>query len=173
MSFELLAAMSENGVIGDKNKIPWYIPEDLMRFKNMTKNSIIIMGRKTFESLPNGPLKTRVNIVLSRNHYDYESNKHNNELIFVTMDNIFDVLEKYKKEYEKIFIIGGTEIYKLFIDKCSILHITLVCQHINGDSLFPYDMNYLTENYKIFDESTLLFSKNNNIPYKYITFKNV
>jgi len=171
MSFELLVAMSENGVIGDKNKIPWYIPEDLMRFKNMTKNSIIIMGRKTFESLPNGPLKTRVNIVLSRNHYDYESN--NSQVIFVTMDNIFDILEKYKKEYEKIFIIGGTEIYKLFIDKCSILHITLVCQHINGDSLFPYGMNYLTENYKIFDESTLLFSKNNNIPYKYITFKKV
>lgn len=173
MNFELFVAMSENGVIGDKNKIPWHIPEDLMRFKNMTNNSIVIMGRKTFESLPNGPLQNRLNIVLSRNHYDYESNKHNDELIFVTMDNIFDVLENYKKEYEKIFIIGGSNIYKLFINRCSLLHVTLVCKHINGDSVFPYHMNYLTKNYKILDESSLLFSKNNYIPYKYITFEKV
>jgi dihydrofolate reductase len=173
MNFELLVAMSENGVIGDKNKIPWHISEDLIRFKNMTNNSIVIMGRKTFESLPNGPLQNRLNIVLSRNQYDYESNKHNNELIFVTMDNIFDVLENYKKEYEKIFIIGGSNIYKLFINRCSLLHVTLECKHINGDSVFPYHMIYLNKNYKILDESTLLFSKNNYIPYKYITFEKV
>ena len=174
MAFELLVAMSENSVIGDKNKIPWYIPEDLIRFSKMTKKTIVIMGRKTFDSLPNGPLKNRINIVLSKKYCETKENtKENNEplVIFVNMNTIFDILEKYKKEYKKIFVIGGTDIYKLFMNKCNKLHITLVCQQINGDSIFPYDINYLMNNYKITNESDLLLSKNNNIPYKYITFE--
>lgn len=182
MHFELLVAMSENGIIGDKNKIPWYIPEDLIRFSKMTKFSIVVMGRKTFYSLPNGPLKNRLNIVLSRSHNnndycnnEYEKNNENNEtkVIFVNMDNIFAILEKYQKEYEKKFIIGGRDIYKLFINKCNKLHITIICQQIYGDCLFPYDINYLMNNYKICNESDLLISKNDNIPYKYITFEKV
>jgi dihydrofolate reductase len=168
MNFELLVAMSENGVIGNENRIPWHIPEDLIRFKEVTKNSIVIMGRKTFNSLPNGPLKNRINIVLSKT---YENNQSNNEVIFVNMDNIFTILEKYENNNKKVFIIGGTEIYKLFFDKCIVLHITIIYQQINGDCLFPYNINYLVNNYKITNESKLLFSKNNNTPYKYITFE--
>jgi dihydrofolate reductase len=172
MNFELLVAMSENSVIGNQNKIPWYIPEDLIRFSKMTKKSIVIMGRKTFNSLPNGPLKNRINIVLSKNYCENNENKNNETIvIFVNMDNIFGVLEKYMKEYEKIFIIGGTDIYKLFINKCNKLHITIICKQIDGDTLFPYDINYLMNNYKIASESNLLVSKNNSIPYKYITFE--
>ena len=185
MRFELLVAMSENGIIGDKNKIPWHIPEDLIRFSKMTKNSIVVMGRKTFYSLPNGPLKNRLNIVLSRSHNDnnnnndnehddeYEKHNENNitKVIFVNMDNIFAILEKYQKEYEKNFIIGGSDIYKLFMNKCNKLHITVICQQIYGDCSFPYNIDYLMNNYKICDESDLLISKNNNIPYKYITFE--
>lgn len=175
MNFELLVAISENGVIGNKNKIPWHIPEDLIRFKKMTQNSIVIMGRKTFNSLPNGPLKNRINIVLSRNYYENENNENseNSETIvfFANMDTVFNILEKYQKENKKIFIIGGSDIYKLFINKCNKLHITIVCQQINGDCFFPYDINYLMNNYKITNESNLLLSKNNIIPYKYVTFE--
>ena len=130
------------------------------------------MGRKTFNSLPNGPLKNRINIVLSRNHTNnINTQNENNEVIFVNTDNIFTILKKYKKDNKKIFIIGGSDIYKLFIDRCNILHITIIYQQINGDCLFPYDIKYLMNNYKITNESNLLFSKNNNTPYKYITFE--
>jgi dihydrofolate reductase len=174
MNFELLVAMSKNGIIGNENKIPWHIPEDLIRFKNMTKNSIVIMGRKTFNSLPNGPLKNRINIVLSRNlKNNVNTQNENNGVIFVNMDNIFTILEKYEKDDKKIFIIGGSDIYKLFIDRCNTLHVTIIYQQIDGVCLFPYDIKYLMNNYKITNESNLLFSKNNNTPYKYITFERV
>ena len=79
MNFELLVAMSENGVIGNENRIPWHIPEDLIRFKEVTKNSIVIMGRKTFNSLPIGPLKNRINIVLSKTYENNQSKEENKE----------------------------------------------------------------------------------------------
>ena len=82
MNYELIVAMSKNGVIGNNNKLPWYIPEDLVNFSELTKGHIIIMGRKTFESLPNGPLKNRLNVVLSRTIYN------NNFCIFWLQHNL-------------------------------------------------------------------------------------
>jgi len=65
MKCELIVACTKDGIIGYNNKIPWHIPEDLKYFRNTTLNSIVIMGRKTFESLPNGYLKNRINIVIT------------------------------------------------------------------------------------------------------------
>ena len=65
--FEIIIALNEKNGIGLNNQIPWKCPEDLKFFKEMTNNNIVIMGRKTWESLPNKPLKNRINIVLSRN----------------------------------------------------------------------------------------------------------
>ena len=63
--FEMVVAVDTNGCIGKANSIPWHLPEDLKHFKELTLNQIVIMGRRTFESLPNGPLKNRLNIVIS------------------------------------------------------------------------------------------------------------
>ena len=184
MEFELIVALNQDGVIGINNKIPWYIPEDLQRFKKMTEGNIVIMGRKTYESLPlnQRPLKNRLNIVLSRqkNIYDFE---HDN-LIFTTMDNIYDIIKENifieeegedddKKIKKKVFIIGGNEIYKLFINQCSIIHITEVIFNID-ENIILKDENTITYFLSFIDifskdkNEDYLLSKNENIKYRYI-----
>ena len=169
MNYELIVAMSKNGVIGNNNKLPWYIPEDLVNFSELTKGHIIIMGRKTFESLPNGPLKNRLNVVLSRTIYNNNNNFDEN-VLFTTMDYLNTILKLHQKHNQKIFIIGGSEIYNIFIEQCNKLHITMVDEIIDGDSYFPFDKNFLTTYYKVVNKSEILYSKNKNIPYQYFSY---
>jgi len=148
---ELVVAMTTNGVIGKASGLPWHIPEDLKRFRKLTEGSVVVMGRKTYNSLPYGPLKNRINLVLSREP-GRESQYDN--LIFVTMENIFHVLDQYQQENKKIFIIGGSEIYKLFWDHCTTIHITHVLDDtIEGDTFFPHDMSNILANSDINYES--------------------
>jgi len=153
--FELIVAVNQDGIIGINNKIPWHIPEDLQRFKQMTEGHIVIMGRKTYESLPlkNRPLKNRVNIVLTTSPEIYFSNdnddkKEDTTLFFTTMDNLSNIIkEKIVGIAKRIFIIGGSEIYHLFIDYCSIIHMTRVYfkVDVNDDaniSFFPFTKLY-------------------------------
>ena len=165
-NFNLIVAMSINGCIGYENKIPWYLPEDLPNFKKLTMNSIVIMGRKTFESLPNGPLKNRLNIVITRNA---EMTSLNDENVIITNYNdIFLIIEKFKKENQKIFIIGGSDIYNLFINHCKKLYITYVLDNnINGDTWFNKE---LINNYNIISSSDILTSKTG-IEYKFLIFE--
>jgi dihydrofolate reductase len=177
-NLELIVATNKNGVIGDKNSIPWYVPEDLMNFKKTTSDEVIIMGRKTFESLPNGALKNRVNIIITKRYLEYSSENTDN-LIFTDMNHVFNILKEYQDKNKdedknkKIFIIGGAEIYKLFFEYCSIIHLTIVYNDFKGDAFFPYDIN-IFENKKLYEniyKSDLLFSKNKNIPYQYFRYK--
>jgi dihydrofolate reductase len=118
--------------------IPWHIPEDLKYFRNTTINNIVIMGRKTFESLPCGYLKNRINIVITNKSY----NNLNPNIIFTNYQNIFSIIEKLQtEENKKIFIIGGSEIYRLFFDHCNIIHLTVIDNNITGDIIFPYQIN--------------------------------
>ena len=102
----IIAAASENNVLGKNNKLIWHIPDDLKRFKKLTLGHSIIMGRKTFESMPK-PLSERKNIILTRNK-NYKANG-----IFIA-HNIPEVLN-YCQDDNQPFIIGGGEIYNLFI----------------------------------------------------------
>jgi len=170
MNFELVVAMSKNGVIGCDNKIPWYIPEDLAHFRDLTNGSIVIMGRKTFESLPNGqPLHNRLNLVLSKSNI--EGIHSNNNVKYVNTDNIYDVIKYYRKPDQKIFIIGGSEIYSLFIRQCDKLHITVIDEIIEGDAYFPLDKAFLEKYYDLVHQSDVLYSKNQNIKFQYYTYQ--
>ena len=102
----LIVAKSKNNVIGNKGRIPWYIPNDLKRFKELTTNNVVIMGRKTFESLPKEyrPLPNRVNIILS-------NDKSYNKNCCIVCDNLKTAIKKAGNNKE-IFIIGGGEVYK-------------------------------------------------------------
>ena len=106
MSLILIAAVSDNDVIGLNGKVPWYIPEDMKRFKELTLNHPVIMGRKTYESIPDNsrPLPKRKNIILSRtlNHGDG---------IYIAR-NIEEVLAL--TENQDSYVIGGRKIYGLF-----------------------------------------------------------
>ena len=133
MDIHLIWAQDENGGIGQDGKLPWHISEDLKNFKALTVNSTIIMGRKTWDSLPIKPLPNRKNIILSRT-------KRCNEITYSSFE---ECMHKIKKQdLDKIFIIGGRSIYKLFFDYADYLHITNV-QLINKDinEFFPFDMN--------------------------------
>lgn len=125
---DLIVTVDENWGIGKNNDLLISIPEDMKFFRNTTKNSIIIMGRKTLESFPNGkPLKNRENLVLTKGIINEDVK---------TFHNIEDVLT-YVKNKENVFIIGGGSIYKQFLPYCKKAYITKLKHNFNADTFFP------------------------------------
>ena len=129
--FSIIVAHSKNNVIGKDNKLLWHIPNDLKRFKELTMGKSMVMGRKTFESLP-GVLPGRKHIVLTRD----KNFTHENKNVEVITD-FESFVEKYKNSDEDIFVIGGGEIYKMFLPYAKKLYITEVMMNIDGDTKFP------------------------------------
>ncbi len=138
MILSLIAAVSQNNVIGSENKLPWHIPEDLKKFKEITADYPMIMGRKTFESLPR-VLSGRDHYVITRNsNFKSENPDANKSDKVYVFNSVNDAIEKIKtSDYEKVFIIGGGEIYKQTIDFCDFLYITEIKMDIKGDTFFP------------------------------------
>ena len=131
MSIKLICAVSKNNVIGNNNKLPWSISEDLKRFRELTSENIIVMGRKTYDSI-GMPLPKRENLVLSKN----KKLKIENAKVFNTPQEILDFYHK-REEEKDLFIIGGNYIYELFIEYCDYLLITFVDKEYKGDAYFP------------------------------------
>jgi dihydrofolate reductase len=127
----IIGAVAENGVIGKDGKIPWKIPEDMERFKELTMGYPVIMGRKTYESIPKKyrPLPNRTNIVVtSRNFEDEEI------LIARSLEGAVYFIEQ---EADKLFFIGGQRIYEEAMDYADKLEITHVKGKYEGDRFFP------------------------------------
>jgi len=125
-SFKAIAAMSLNRVIGAGGKIPWHIPEDFKWFKKITTGNVIVMGRKTFESIGK-PLPNRETIVLSRSGFSYPGVR-----TVKSLDEIHP-----SAELGDVFICGGAEVYKQALPLCSDLYLTLVKRQVSGDTFFP------------------------------------
>lgn len=127
----LVAAVSENNCIGKNNSLPWHIPEDMKRFKELTTGHTVLMGRKTWESIPEKfrPLPKRKNIVITRNtHYPVPVG-------VVLYHSVDDAL---KHEKGDIMVIGGAEIYTQSIALADTLHITHIRTFIeDGTAFFP------------------------------------
>lgn len=139
MEIHLIWAQDYNGGIGKNGQLPWHVPEDLKNFKKITVNSTIIMGRKTWDSLPFKPLPKRRNIVLSHTLIENVEVYHD---IKICIDHLKEQL------IPKIFIIGGSSIYKLFFNYSTHLHITYINVHSeNIDTFFPFDHNTIKENF--------------------------
>lgn len=133
----IIAAMDQNNVIGKDGGIPWDIPVDLKRFERLTKGHTVIMGRKTFESLPGvvRPLPNRNNIVLtSQSNYQYDG-KRGIE-ICQSLDALNDIFND-DDMYPEIFIIGGASIYEFSIPFADKLELTFVDGKFDGDTFFP------------------------------------
>ena len=126
----IIVAVAENGAIGVNNDLPWRLPDDMKRFKQLTTGHVVIMGRKTFESLPNGALPNRTNVVITKNTgISFKNCEKFNDLS--------TALDKYKDE-EEVFIIGGASIYEQAIKVADKLYITLVHHSfINAEVFFP------------------------------------
>lgn len=138
-----IVCCNKNNSIGKDLNLIYHIKDDLKRFKNMTENNVVIMGRKTFESLPNSqPLKNRINIILTKDKdffVDNDKIDESSEVYIVhSIEDLKDVIEAFLCD-KKIFLIGGAEIYKLFIDNNLVdrIEMTFVDDDIIGDKFFP------------------------------------
>ena len=152
----LIAACSKNRVIGKDNKLLWYLPEDLKRFKNLTLGNPVVMGRKTYESIGKA-LPGRLNIILTKNK-DF---KADNCLLY---NNIYDMLEIY--EQSNLFVIGGGEIYNMFLPYAKKVELTFIDKEFEGDTFFPKLGNEWIE-------SNIETNSNGEFEYKYITYQNL
>lgn len=133
MIISLIVAIARNGVIGKSNgEMSWHVSEEFKHFKNTTKGFPVIMGRKTFETLGK-PLKDRLNVVLTKNP-DFKTD-FDEVIIFSSLDDALQFCRN--NNYEKVFIIGGAEIYKLALPIVDEMIISIMKFEAEGDVYFP------------------------------------
>ena len=159
-----IAAASENNVIGKDGVLPWHIPEDLKFFKEKTLNQVVLMGRKSFESIPDDfkPLSQRFNIVATKKGFVYEhSSVHviNDVDEFITQFklsgfNNFKFIPKDYKVLKTLWITGGAELFFKYIEKVDEIYLTVVHKNFDGDTFFPEIPN----NFRLFSKSERLAS---------------
>jgi dihydrofolate reductase len=135
MHVSLIVAMDSNRGIGKNNDLMWHLPVDMNFFKETTKNQIVVMGRKNYDSIPEKyrPLPNRLNVILTRNK-DF---KAENCLVFNSLNECLDYFRN--DEDRKVFIIGGGEIYKMALDSGCLneMYITYVDGIFDADTFFP------------------------------------
>ncbi len=157
MSYTLIAAIGKNNELGRDNELIWHLPNDLKFFKEKTTGNNILMGRKTFESLGR-ILPNRHHIVLSSsNDFDVQVE------VFNTLDNL---LNKYNKIKEEVFIIGGASMYKTFINLSNKMYLTEIdssCE--DADTFFPQF------NKDEWNREELSSNSDNGINYKHVLYK--
>jgi len=130
-----VTAMSQNRVIGTANKLPWSLPEDLKFFRDTTKGHIMIMGRKTFDSIGAKPLPQRFHIVISRQ--DLQST---NPLVkyVKTLEEAIEAAKPLTVQWgEEVFIVGGGEIYKQSMPVTDKIYLTVIYKDFEGDTYYP------------------------------------
>lgn len=136
MSFTLIAAVAKNGCIGQNGKLPWNIPEDMKHFRDLTMGHVVLMGRKTWESLPEKfrPLPGRTNVVLTR---QTNFNVPSGVQVFSSLDEVRDAFAD-----QEVFVIGGAELYATTLPLAKKLYLTEVDAEPEGDAKFPvFDKN--------------------------------
>jgi dihydrofolate reductase len=196
MLYDLISIVTEEGNVIENIPDDFYIPEDLKRFYELTNNNIVVMGRKTFDTLKK-PLKNRINIVITKNtNYQNSNNLFYCKLedldnilnklenldnilnkledldnILNKLENFDNILNKLDIINKKIFIIGGYEIYNTLINKCNKLYLTIVYSKINGKKLLSFDK--INKEYQIIDQSEIFYSTNTKCNYNYITYQKI
>jgi dihydrofolate reductase len=156
----IIVAVSDDWGIGKDNELLWHIPEDLRRFKRLTMGKCVIMGKKTWISLPKKPLSGRKNIVLTDipgECIDFS----------ITAYSIDDAISKCDKE-EEAFIMGGGSIYRQFMPVADRLYITHVHRKAPADVWFPkIDLR----KWKIVEKEECISEDDNRIPYSYVIYE--
>ena len=128
----LIAAVDQNWAIGNKNKLLVRIPDDQKFFRETTTGKVVVMGRKTLESFPNGlPLKNRTNIVLTHD----KNYQVKDAIVLHSLEELHTELQKYPSE--DIYVIGGETIYRQLLDECDVAHITKIDYAYDADAYFP------------------------------------
>ena len=149
----LIVAVDSNWAIGKENKLLVSIPQDMKFFREKTMGHVVVMGRKTLESFPNGlPLKNRINIVLTANR----SYKVKDAIIVHTKEELLEELKKY--DSNELYVIGGGSIYEMLIPYCDTAYITKIDHVYAADTYFPnldqmddWEMTEVSEEQTCFD----------------------
>jgi len=128
----LIVAVDNNWAIGNKNKLLVSIPNDQKKFREETTGKVVVLGRKTLETFPQGqPLKNRTNIIVSSN----PKFSVKGAIVVHSKEELLEELKKYNDE--DIYIIGGESIYKMMLPYCSVAHVTKIDYEYNADTYFP------------------------------------
>jgi dihydrofolate reductase len=157
MIISFIAAMSQNRVIGRDQGLPWNLPEDLKRFRRITKGHPVIMGRKTFDSIGK-PLPARENIVITRQEITIPGVK--------VVSNIDQALKLFEGTDQEVFILGGGQIFSESLPRADRIYLTLIEQDFEGDVLFP-EVNW-SQFKKTFEEV-----HTEPMPYRFINYDRI
>lgn len=135
MTLNLIVAMTNNRVIGLDNTLPWRIPEEMKNFKELTTGNVVIMGRKTYESIPEKyrPLPNRDNVVIS-SQMSTNSSNYNGIVVASTLQ---EAVEKAKTFNKEMFIMGGAQLYKTALPLVDKMYISIVKEDYKGNVYFP------------------------------------
>ena len=156
----IIAAIAENGVIGRDNTLPWKLPADLQYFKKITMGHTIIMGRKNHEDIGR-PLPGRQNIILTRDS-TYQAQGCT---VVHSVDQAVACAED-----EEVFIIGGAEIYRLFLPRADRLYITHIHQAVDGNVTFP---DYDSREWKLVSNEPHQPDENNPMSYSFCVYERI
>jgi dihydrofolate reductase / thymidylate synthase len=176
MSINIIYAKDVNNGISKNNKIPWFLKKDLqwfqkltMSFMNIEKKNVVVMGNKTWQSIPSNykPLKNRINIILSKNNFDNlidETKNLNNTMVISNIDEIFSYYNLHKPV---LWIIGGKQIYEYFLKYSNYVFVTKIFSRYNCDNMLNDSLLNTFDN--IFTSSV---NNENGINFQYIVYKN-
>ncbi|RLD64422.1 MAG: dihydrofolate reductase [Bacteroidetes bacterium] len=158
-NISIIVAIAENYAIGKDNELLWHISDDLKRFKKLTSGHTVIMGQNTFDSLPNGALPNRKNIVIS----------FNKDLKIPGCIMAYSIEDAIKKcdTNEEVFVIGGGSIYKQFLEIADKIYLTLVHENFEADTFFPkIDSN----KWSIIEQDDFIADDKSKYAYSFITY---
>lgn len=150
-----IVAMDRNRVIGKDNNMPWHLPADLAHFKKVTTGHTVVMGRKTYESIGR-PLPNRKNVILTTNT-SYEAPG-------CTIVHTKEEIDRLCKKEQKCFIIGGSELYHLFLSEADRLYVTVIDEAFVGDTYFP-EIDHAK--WKMISSETGMVDEKNKYPHEY------
>lgn len=164
-----IVCVDDNWGIGGNGDLLVHIPEDMKFFKEKTKDNTVIMGRKTYDSLPTKPLPNRENVVITNNFLNgYNLRRDENGTVFTDLISIKDVLKLKEMDEYNVFIIGGGQIYNELLPYCECVYVTKVFHcYDNADTYFPN----IDEMQEWVMESASEIKEYNNIKYQFCKYR--
>lgn len=159
MNISIIVAIAENNAIGKNNELLWHISKDLKRFKLLTEGHYVVMGKKTYFSLPFRPLKNRTNLVIT----DVPGEEIEGCLMAYSIE---DAIEKMDPENEN-FIIGGGSVYRQFLPYANKLYLTRIHKDFDADTFFP---EISLEDWELMEKEDVTDDEQNNFTYSFETF---
>lgn len=166
MGINLICAMDKNRGIGINNQLLAYLPNDLKYFKSLTKDSIVVMGRKTYESIIDKlgkPLPNRISLVLSKD-VGYDVN-YSDTYVY---NSIHDILDDHKQHCEgDLWVIGGQQIYELFLPYVDKLFLTIIDYEFKADTYFPV----ISDDWKCTSKTTSKWNEDNQYDHHFLVYE--